>query len=142
MKKAEATMFSRPKWSRVTFVVLLLALPACGGSSTPTTPPPPAGPVTSAIVNLLSNNTFSPSTVNLLAGGTVTFTNLGGGHNVTANDGSFRCANGCDGDGQGGNGAPATNGWSVTITFPTPGSVGYNCEVHVGLGMTGTINVQ
>ena len=91
-------------------------------------------------MNLTVNNTFSPSTVTIVAGGTVTFTNLGGDHNVTANDCSFRCANGCDGSG--GNGNPATNAWSVTITFPNAGSVPYNCEVHVGVGMTGTVIVQ
>ena len=118
--------------------VAAVAFPTCSSSSD--TPTSPSGPVQSATVNLLDSNTFSPSTVTIVPGGTVTFVNLGGEHNVTADDGSFRCANGCDGSG--GNGTPATNGWSVTVTFPNAGSVPYNCEVHVGEGMTGTVIVQ
>src|SRR5678816_3093794 len=45
---------------------------------------------------------FSPQFLTVQAGDTVTFLNLGGNHNVVADDGSFRCAHGCDGDGQGG----------------------------------------
>ena len=118
--------------------VAAVAFPTCSSSSD--APTSPSGPVQSATVNLLDNNTFSPSTVTIVPGGTVTFVNLGGEHNVTADDGSFRCANGCDGSG--GNGTPATNAWSVTITFPDAGSVPYNCEVHVAEGMTGTVIVQ
>ena len=119
--------------------VIGLFLPACGGSSS-TTAPTPQTPQQSVIVNLTSQNRFEPSNVLIVAGGTVTFANLGGNHNVAANDNSFRCANGCDG--MGGNGDPSTSAWSVTITFPNPGSVGYSCEVHVGVGMTGTVNIQ
>jgi plastocyanin len=103
-------------------------------------PEEPEVPLPNVVVNLMASNTFSPATVTVPAGGTVTFTNLGGNHNVTADDGSFRCANGCDGSG--GNGDPATNRWSVTITFPTAGTVPYNCDVHVGIGMRGTVVVQ
>ena len=126
--------------SRVALLtVLAFALSTCDSSSDDS-PTGPTGPVQSAIVNLLTNNTFSPSTVTIVPGGTVTFVNLGGEHNVMANDGSFRCANGCDDSG--GDGDPATNAWSVTITFPNAGSVPYNCEVHVLEGMTGTVIVQ
>ena len=116
------------------------ALPSCGSSSSNTpTNPPVQTPVQNARVTATANNTFSPRTVTIFAGGTVTFTNAGGNHNVTGP--GFRCANGCDGDGAGGNGNPATNAWTVTITFPAAGSNGYSCEVHVGVGMTGTVNV-
>ena len=79
---------------------------------------------------------------NIAAGDTVTFTNAGGFHNATSNTGavtSFRCATGCDGTG--GNGAPNGSLWSATVTFPTPGTIGYHCEVHQTSGMIGTINV-
>ncbi len=121
--------------SAALLIVIAVVLSTCDSS-----PTSPNGPAQTAIVNLLDNNTFSPSTVTIVAGGTVTFVNLGGDHNVTANDGSFRCANGCDGSG--GDGDPATNAWSVTIMFPNAGSVPYNCEVHVSIGMTGTVIVQ
>src|SRR5690349_6173196 len=75
------------------------------------------------------SNTFSPSTLTINVGDTVTFTNAGGGHNVVA-DGLFRCARGCDGDGSGGNGDASTVLWSDTITFNTPGTVSFYCEIH------------
>ncbi len=86
-----------------------------------------------------SNNTFFPANLTIEVGDTVTFVNVGGFHNVAANDGSFRCANGCDGNG--GSGAPGT-GWSFNLTFNDPGTIGYHCQPHQALGMTGTITVQ
>jgi len=88
--------------------------------------------------------TFAPQTLNITAGDTVTFTNGGGFHNVASDAGavtSFRCANGCDADG--GNGAASSAAWSATVAFPTPGTIGYHCEIHgaAGQGMFGTINV-
>ena len=86
---------------------------------------------------------FSPMTLNIHAGDTVIFTNFGGLHNVVADDGSFRCARGCDGDGLGGNGSPSDSIWVSTVFFPNAGSYGYFCEIHgaPGVGMWGTINV-
>ena len=88
---------------------------------------------------------FNPSELSINAGDTVTFNNLGGidvAHNVTADNASFRCANGCDGDGQGGNGNPATNQWSATVTFTKAGVVQYHCANHGSMGMTGKITVN
>ena len=86
---------------------------------------------------------FSPQFLTIQAGDTVTFLNLGGNHNVVADDGSFRCAHGCDGDGQGGSGNASNSLWFATVAFPTPGTVGYFCEPHgsPGSGMYGTIEV-
>jgi plastocyanin len=86
---------------------------------------------------------FSPQTIDITAGDTVTFLNFGGVHNVVADDGSFRCAHGCDNDGHGGNGAATGQLWLVSIDFPNAGTVGYFCETHgaPGTGMFGTINV-
>ena len=86
---------------------------------------------------------FSPAALNISPGDTVTFMNLGGLHNVVADDGSFRCAHGCDGDGTGGNGSPNSMIWFATVDFPNSGSFGYFCEVHgsPGVGMYGTIHV-
>jgi plastocyanin len=87
---------------------------------------------------------FTPRTVAVNVGDTVTFTNAGGTHNVDADDEtSFRCANGCDG--AGGNGNPSDAAWSSTITI-TPAmaghQIGYHCDVHGSMGMTGTIVVS
>lgn len=89
-----------------------------------------------------ANLTFSPATLEITAGDTVTFVNRGGFHNVAADDGSFRCAQGCDGSG--GDGNASSLPWSATVTLSTPGSVGYHCEIHgvPGLGMFGTITVD
>lgn len=83
---------------------------------------------------------FSPRQLTIQAGDTVVFDNQGGSHNVTADDGSFRCAQGCDGDG--GNGNPSPAAWHASVTFDTPGTYGYHCQVHQGMGMTGSIIVQ
>ena len=84
--------------------------------------------------------TFSPATLTIEQGDTVTWTNAGGFHNVEANNGSFRCANGCDG--AGGDGDPSSSGWTASVTFTSPGTVDYFCVVHRGAGMTGRIIVQ
>jgi plastocyanin len=91
-------------------------------------------------VQTMPNNTFSNANLTIQAGDTVTFSNGGGFHNVAADDDSFRCANGCDG--MEGNGSPSSTGWSFSLTFNDVGTVTYNCEVHVGQGMRGTIVVE
>ena len=98
-----------------------------------------------AIVNVGgSGNIFAPQALTINAGDSVTFVNKGGFHNVVADDGSFRCARGCDGDGHGGNGNASSLSWVATVTFDTPGTFGYFCEIHgmPGQGMFGTITVQ
>jgi len=102
-----------------------------------------AGAVSAAEIFVTANpdNTFTPANVVINVGDTVTWTNAGGLHNVEATDGSFRCANGCDGDGMGGNGDPATNPWSASVTFTEAGVTDYVCVVHVGIGMVGSVTV-
>lgn len=99
---------------------------------------------TTYIVNVGPGTSFSPETLTIAAGDTVKFTNHGGLHNVKADDNSFRCAHGCDGDGQGGSGAPSYDIWFANRTFTTSGTVGYYCETHgtATTGMRGTIIVQ
>jgi len=86
---------------------------------------------------------FNPQFLTITTGDTVTFYNLGGLHNVVADDGSFRCAHGCDNDGAGGSGNATSLLWSATVVFTHPGKIGYFCEIHgsPGLGMYGTISV-
>lgn len=73
---------------------------------------------------------YSPQTIHIAVGDTVQWTNLGGKHNVQANDGSFVCAQGCRGDGHGGTGAPSSASWVARFTFNTAGSFGYFCLLH------------
>ncbi len=75
---------------------------------------------------------FSPKTLTINAGDTVTFVNAGGFHNVAANDGSFR------------SGDPTSDAFTFTQAFPTAGTFGYYCEIHGtsnGGGMAGSITV-
>lgn len=89
-----------------------------------------------------SQLTFSPKSLTIEVGDSVIFRNLGGTHNVVADNGSFRCAHGCDGE-PGGNGAPSSSIWGATVQFPKQGTLGYFCELHgaPGTGMFGTIQV-
>ena len=93
---------------------------------------------------------FDPATLQINVGDTVTFVNdpaNPGFHNAQTNPEAvtqFRCANGCDGDGSGGNGDASSELWTATVTFDTAGTVGYYCEIHgspTGTGMSGVITV-
>ncbi len=91
----------------------------------------------------VGNNYFNPSILNIQVGDSVRFYKTSSGnHNVVADDNSFRCALGCDGNG--GNGNPTTDQWEFTLTFNDPGLIGYYCELHggVGSGMSGSIRVM
>jgi plastocyanin len=87
---------------------------------------------------------FDPSQLTIAPGDQVFFINKGGTHNVVADDNSFRCANGCDGDANHGSGDLSSGNWVASVTFTDPGTVGYFCEAHgqPGSGMFGTIFVQ
>ncbi|HEV3455763.1 MAG TPA: Calx-beta domain-containing protein [Thermoanaerobaculia bacterium] len=104
----------------------------------------PASHAANHDVSATASLTFEPANLTIKVGDSVTWTNSSGvNHNVAANDGSFRCASGCDGDGHGGNGNPAGS-WTFTRTFNQPGTINYLCEVHGGppISMVGSIVVQ
>ena len=80
---------------------------------------------------------FYPSPLVIQAGDTVKFfvyysNSFHGDHNVVADDGSFRCARGCDGEG--GNGSPSSE-WSFTRIFDRPGRFAYHDEVAKAKGV-------
>jgi plastocyanin len=84
---------------------------------------------------------FDPPQMTIDVGDSVTFISNGGAaHNVHADDNSFRCANGCDGSG--GDGTPAANTWTSTVTFTKAGTVNYHCDIHQSMGMVGSITVN
>src|SRR4051794_17807922 len=78
-----------------------------------------------------ANNVFTPSTITVTVGDTVTFTNAGGNHNVHF-DGQTRLT------------PPTTNvGASLgSRTFTAAGSYHYVCDIHASVGMQGTVNVN
>ncbi|HEX4479623.1 MAG TPA: plastocyanin/azurin family copper-binding protein [Rudaea sp.] len=105
----------------------------------------PFANATSVIVNVGGSSlSFTPQTATIDPGDTVTFINRGGVHNAVADDGSFRCAQGCDGDGHNGNGNASNANWTATVTFNHSGTFGYFCEIHgaPGQDMFGTIVVR
>jgi plastocyanin len=113
-----------------------IAVLACGTVKSPTEN------VNSGTTVQASNFVFTPATLTVKVGTAVTWVNTGGFHNVTADDGAFICANGCNDTG--GNGGPASNNWSFTRVLTVPGALHYHCVVHGapgGVGMSGTINV-
>ena len=86
---------------------------------------------------------FSPAVFSITTADTVTFVNKGGFHNVAADDGSFRCAAACDGDGSGKDGSASADLWSFSVRYPDPGVFGFHCQIHgiPGAGMFGTVTV-
>lgn len=83
-------------------------------------------------VQATSGLTFSPATVTVAPGETVTFANPGGGfHNVHFEDGQFQQP-----------AMPSTMTWSVSRTFSTAGTFRFYCDQHGapgGMGMSGTV---
>ncbi len=95
---------------------------------------------------------FTPSQLDITVGDSVEFYQYAenlftGAHNVVADDGSFRCARGCDGEG--GDGTPVSDSicdgmgfctfnpirLSFTRTFDAPGIVQYHDEVSEARGV-------
>ena len=77
---------------------------------------------------------FSPSTLTIAPGDTITFTsNAGLAHNVVSDDGTTFSS-----------GAPASGPWTYVTPQLSAGTYGFHCTVHggVGSGMFGTLTVQ
>lgn len=82
------------------------------------------------VIETLDNNTFSPNSATAKAGDEVTFRNTGSlPHTATAKDGSFDTG-------------LLNAGQSKTVAITKSGTIDYICELHVTLGMTGTITVE
>lgn len=122
---------------------LATLLGGCGGGYTTANsnvpPPPPSGnPVQAATVDV-QDNFFSPQTVLIAVGGTVTWTWVGSGHSVTSTGSPAFSPN-----------APISNAPHTLgpVTFSTAGTYQYYCTVHGVPGvyssgsMTGTVFVQ
>lgn len=98
------------------------------GTTTTPPPPPPGAPSTAMVTT--PGETFSPATVTIAAGGTVTWTFTGGTrHNVTFS-----------GTAPAGGNIPDSQGASVARTFTTAGTYSYSCTRHSG--MNGSVVVQ
>ena len=132
---------------RIVAVVLLPLYAACGGGgsgadapTTPTTPTTPVTPTQPTNQVTIANSAFTPSTMNVSAGATVTWTwdtcsdpGYGGNtcvaHDVVFDDGSNATSGTLD-----------HGSWSRT--FATAGTFNYHCSIHGAAVMSGTVVVK
>jgi plastocyanin len=80
-------------------------------------------------------NIFTPNTLTVAAGTTVTWSWQTSGHTVDS-------GTSCTPDGGFSSGGVQAAGFTMTHQFTTAGTYQYYCTTHCGLGMTGTIIVQ
>ncbi len=118
---------------------LALLVTACAAPATtgPTTPAagspgasarPPATPAPSAVAAKIVDFGFTPATLTVTVGTTVTWTNTGQvDHTVTANGGVF-------------DSGTLSPGASFSFTFKVAGAFAYHCAIHPF--MTGTVIVK
>jgi plastocyanin len=108
--------------SLLSMLVMGIILFACSKSSTPAMNTNNPNSVS------IKNMAFSPGSLTVATGTTVTWTNNDGiTHTVTADDGSFNSGN-------------LTPGMSFTHTFNAAGTVSYHCNIHPM--MTGSVAVK
>ena len=82
-------------------------------------------------------NSFSPSSITIAQGDTITWTNGGGFHNINGNQATY-----ASNPESFGNGGAASSSWTYQYVFNTPGSYTYQCDPHAGQNMVGTIQVN
>ena len=81
------------------------------------------------------NNSYSPATLAITVGDTVTWTQVNGVHNVNGSISTFS-----SNPVSFGNGAAAGGTWTYQYVFTTAGTYQYQCDPHASF-MTGSINV-
>ena len=123
-------------------VLAVLALAACGstggsGSGTPASSPTSAGGGSAVAI---ADFAFSPQTLTVPAGTTVTWTNNDGApHTVTATDGPSTSAQTTGAFNSGNLG----QGQTFSFTFDKAGTYYYDCTIHAAqASMHGTVVVQ
>lgn len=85
----------------------------------------------------VQSNFFSPENLTISVGDTVTWTNIGGFHNVNGDQSVYP-----DNPESFGNGGASASAWTYQYVFNTVGTYHYQCDPHAGLGMVGTVTVE
>jgi plastocyanin len=126
--------------SRLTLAALLVA--TLGVALVALSSPPAAAQAKGATVSGTAQFKWEPPNVTIKPGESVTFKVVGGApHPVVSGDGSNPAgdnkfdASGCGVD------KMSAPGASCTVKFPKAGTYPFFCQVHVSLGMKGTIQV-
>lgn len=86
------------------------------------------------IVQTVGSTAFNPTDLTITVGETVEWQNTGGNHNVNGTTATY--PNNPESFGN-----SVSSGWTFQHTFMTPGTYNYQCDPHVGLGMSGTVTV-
>ncbi len=116
----------------LTVAALFLMIPSCGDDD-PTYPDDTGGSFNGTVQ--VNASSFSPRSATIKANETVTWQFNGGPHTVTEGTAVGNPPTPLFDSGQRSSG-------TFTFTFDTPGTYNYICEIHVGMGMTGTITVE
>jgi plastocyanin len=112
---------------RLLLAPLSVFLASCFSEAPPA--PPPVAPQTATVQGSATANVFSPATVTVARGGTVTWTFGARPHNV-----SFLATTGAPSN------IPTTTNNQVSREFTAAGTFAYACTLHPG--MFGTVTVQ
>lgn len=119
-------------------VILVICIAAAGCTGNPQ-PPGPATtqqtPVPGGTAVAIINFAFSPATITVSQGATVTWTNQDSTDHQIIND-----ATGSNAEGAIFKSNPLPKGSSYSFTFTTPGTYPYHCSIHPS--MKGTITVK
>lgn len=83
----------------------------------------------------VSSNKFDPKELTIQVGDTVTWTNIGGNHNVNGTQSTFP-------DNLVSFGNEVDSDWTFSFVFNTAGTYDYQCDPHAGFGMVGKVIVQ
>jgi plastocyanin len=109
--------------------ILTLLLAACGGAAESTPPAAGGDGDTGGETVSMANNQFSPATLTIAAGTTVTFTDTAT-HTVTE---------GTDGTAVDDPLVDETGGADIEVTFEEPGTYDITCKIHPQMNMTITV---
>jgi plastocyanin len=83
----------------------------------------------------VSSNKFDPKEITISVGDTITWTNIGGNHNVNGTKATFP-------DNPLSFGNDVGEGWTYSFVFTEAGTYDYQCNPHASFGMVGTVTVN